>query len=179
MWWMSKWILGNGLKPGGLRGLSDYCGLKTTPHLLRQRLCKPDSAHADMSSDSWWAADSHLLIGFTNEVSDANKHLWNPTPVTRSTASICGNLSSSCKRVYNHRSDHVPPWAIPLITYLAKADPPSLLWSHWSISPGKERPSKHKTASRGGDNIYCSGGQYEPAGPCQPTGWYHPPALGQ
>lgn len=92
-----------------------------------------------MSSDSQWAADSPLLIGFTNEVSDANKHLWNPTPVTRSTASLRGNLSSSCKRVYSHRSDHVPPWAIPLITYLATADPPSLLWSHWSISPGKER----------------------------------------
>lgn len=91
-----------------------------------------------MSSDSWWAADSHLLIGFANEVSDANKQLWNPTPVIR-TASIPGNLSSSCKKVYNHRSDHVPPWAISLITYLAIADPPSLLWSHWSISPGKER----------------------------------------
>lgn len=103
-----------------------------------------------MSSDSWWAANSHLLIGFTNEVSDADKHLWNLTPVTRSTASISGNLSSSCKRVYHHRSDHVPPWAIPLITYLATADPPSLLWSHWSISPGKERGRQNTKKLLGG-----------------------------
>lgn len=73
------------------------------------------------------------LKGFTNEDSGANKHLSNLTPVTQSSASsVWGEL-------YNCGSDHISPWAIPLITYLATADSATLLLQHWGISPGKER----------------------------------------
>lgn len=47
------------------------------------------------------------------------------------------------EKLCNHKSDHIPPWAIPLITYLATADPPSLLWPHLGICPGKERGLHH------------------------------------
>lgn len=97
-----------------------------------------------MSSDSWWAADSHLLIGFTNEVSDAKKHLWNPTPVTGSTASISGNLSSQpqvwSRSSLSHSSDHLSCNSRPAVSVVVTLE-------HFSRK--RKRPSKHKTASPG------------------------------
>lgn len=87
-----------------------------------------------MSPDSWWAADSHSLIGFTNEVSGANKHLRHPTPVTWGTASIHSNLSLSlsCTKALqpwvrsrsslSHSSDHLSCLCRPTVSFVATVE---------------------------------------------------------
>lgn len=125
-------------------GLSDDCDSKNHQPLPRQMLSfanQTRSARLDMGSDSWWDADSHSLIGFTNEDSGANKHLSNPTPVTQSTASAHSSLPSFHKSSSTTR----------LITFYAEL----FLWSlivpqqtHRLVcgptgSPGKERGLCH------------------------------------
>lgn len=48
------------------------------------------------------------------------------------------------KKVYKPLCDHVPPWAIPLITYLALTDPDFLLYSQWTISQQERKRLQSK-----------------------------------
>lgn len=144
-WWM---LLENGPV---LSCLSIFCVSKNnlSPPQTNALSCKPDSAHIDMSSDSWWDADSHSLIGFTNEDSGANKHLWNLTPVTQSTASIHSSLITFLPEPF-------------LWSLILPQQTHHLFCAHTGAFLQKKKEAAITTSSQGyrgnteGHNIYCA-----------------------